>query len=225
MKILIVEDDKELARQLHAELSEDGHETRVIGEGDSALAAALSEHWDVAILDVTLPGISGFEIVRRLREQDSGTPVIFLTARGDIADRVKGLSLGADDYLTKPFSLDELKARLVALTRRRGSVRAASPRLPAGWKLNPLLRQVTIDGETVALQPREWSLLEVFLAHQGEVLNNSFLLDRVWGVRFDPGTNVVDAALCRLRRKLDRPGSPSLVETIRGRGHVFRRDV
>jgi DNA-binding response OmpR family regulator len=134
------------------------------------------------------------------------------------------LSLGGDDYLTKPFSIYELKARMIALTRRAAKGKpAAGPLLPKGWQLNPLLRQLTVRGETLSLQPREWSLLELFLNHEGEVLTKSFLLDRVWGIQFDPGTNVVDAMVCRLRKRVDAPGEPSHVETLRGRGYIFRR--
>lgn len=225
MKLLIVEDDEELSRQLRTELTEAGYQVLVESDGNSALALAASETWDIAIFDVSLPGLSGFELVKQLRERGVDVPIIFLTARGDVSDRVTGLSLGGDDYLTKPFSMDELKARLLALTRRYGHEPPKPVLLPAGWTLNPLLRQVTVDGDTLSLQPREWSLLDVFLKHESEVLTNSFLLDLVWGIRFDPGTNVVDAAICRLRRKLDRSGRPSHVETIRGRGHIFRRHV
>lgn len=225
MKILIVEDDEELARQLRAELTEAGHSLRMERDGGAALSVALAESWDVAILDVSLPGLTGFDLVREMRDLGVTAPVIFLTARSDISDRVQGLALGGDDYLTKPFSMDELKARLLALTRRHGKEALAETQPPVGWKLDPLLRQVTVDGITVALQPREWSLLEVFLQNEGKVLTNSFLLEKVWDIRFDPGTNVVDAAMCRLRKKLDRHGKASHVETIRGRGHIFRRDV
>lgn len=225
MKLLIVEDDEELSRQLRTELTEAGHHVIVESDGNSALVAAVSGVWDLAIIDVSLPGLSGFDLVKQAREKGVTAPIIFLTARGDISDRVNGLSLGGDDYLTKPFSMDELKARLIALTRRYTAEPSKPAHLPPGWSLNPLLRQVTVDEHTVSLQPREWSLLDVFLKHEGDVLTNSFLLDLVWGIRFDPGTNVVDAALCRLRRKLDRPAKPSYIETIRGRGHIFRRHV
>ena len=130
--------------------------------------------------------------------------------------------MGADDYLTKPFSMDELKARLQALTRRYASTKPTGPDLPEGWKLDSLLREVAIDGRPIALQPREWSLLELFLKHEDEVLTNSFLLDQVWDIRFDPGTSVVNSTICRLRKKLDESGRTSYFETLRGRGHVFR---
>lgn len=225
MKVLLVEDDRELARQLAAELAADGWQVQVESAGPAAVAAALRERWDVAVLDIALPGLSGLEVLRQLRERRLEMPVIFLTAKTDVEDRVRGLAMGGDDYLTKPFAKDELKARLHALCRRGSKSARPAPALPKGWKLDPLLRQVTIGGAAVSLQPREWSLLELFLNHEGEVLTRSFLLDRAWGIRFDPGTNVVEAVVCRLRRKLDQPGKPSHIGTLRGRGFVFRRDV
>lgn len=225
MNILLVEDDRELARQLTTDLAAERYFVRVEGGGPAALKAALHGTWDVVIMDVSLPGLSGFEIVEQMRAQAIETPVIFLTAKGDVADRVRGLSLGGDDYLTKPFSKDELKARLHALMRRYAKTKPAAVALPPGWTLNPLRREVIVDGKLVSLQPREWSLLEFFLNHDREMLTKSFLLDYVWGIHFDPGTNVVDAVVCRLRRKLDAPGKSSHIETIRGRGYVFHRDV
>jgi DNA-binding response OmpR family regulator len=195
-------------------------------DGKGGLAAALKDEWDLIVLDVMLPGIGGFEMVRKIREAGIETPVLFLSAKGEVHDRVKGLSLGADDYLVKPFSMDELKARLHALGRRRAmATTVAAQKLPQGWHLDSLLREVTTNGRSVPLQPREWSLLELFLDHEGEVLTNSFLLDRVWGIQFDPGTNVINATICRLRRKLDEAGRLTHFETIRGRGHTFRSDV
>lgn len=226
--MLLVEDDRELIRQLSADLLEDRCKVQVEQSGPAALQACLEGTWDVVILDVSLPGLNGFEVLEQLRRNRVETPVIFLTARGEISDRVRGLLLGADDYLTKPFSKDELKARLHAIHRRYAVAKAsgaAVPSPPRGWKLNSLLRQVTIEDMTVSLQPKEWSLLELFLSHEGQPLTKTFLLDRVWGIRFDPGTNVVDAVVCRLRSKLDQPGRPSHLRTLRGRGYVFHRDL
>jgi DNA-binding response OmpR family regulator len=224
MKLLIVEDDQELGRQLQTEMAAAGYTVHLESNGNSALKAALAGGWQLAIMDVALPGMGGFTIVERLREAGIETPVIFLTARGEVVDRVRGLSLGADDYLTKPFSMEELKARMQVLLRRHAKLKAAEgPPLPAGWVIQPLLRQVEIQGRVVALQPREWSALELFLTHEGEVLTKTFLLDRVWGIRFDPGTNVVDAMVFRLRKKLDVVDKPSHFETLRGRGYIFHR--
>jgi len=226
-RIMVVEDDAELLRQIEAAFADEGYDVRTSSHGSSALELALTnrETWDLAILDVSLPGKSGFDIVLELREAGLSQPVIFLTAKSDVSDRIQGLLLGADDYLSKPFSIDELKARVHALLRRRSSYAAAPdpPGLPDGWSINSVLRQLRVREETVTLQPREWSLLELFLHNQGRILTKSFLLDKVWDVRFDPGTNVVDAMVCRLRRKLDPPDAPSHIETVRGRGYVFHR--
>lgn len=225
MNLLLIEDDAELIRQLSAELQRSGDEVTVESNGKAGLEAALRGGWDIVILDVSLPELSGFDIVTGLRAAKIDAPVLFLSARGDVNDRVKGLSLGGDDYLTKPFAMDELRARLMALGRRRGSASTPSAAIPEGWELDSLRREVTVRGQVVALQPREWSLLELFLDHDGEVLTNSFLLDQVWGIRFDPGTNVVNSTISRLRRKLDAPGGPTHFETMRGRGHAFRSHV
>jgi two-component system OmpR family response regulator len=225
MNLLLIEDDAELIRQLTAELEKNGDHVTVETNGKSGLESALRGGWDIIILDVSLPEISGFEIVEELRAASSNLPVLFLSARGDVNDRVKGLSLGGDDYLTKPFAIDELRARLTALGRRRGARVTRSTTIPTGWVLDSLRREVRVFGQIVALQPREWSLLELFLEHEGEVLTNSFLLERVWGICFDPGTNVVNTAICRLRRKLDAPGGSTHFETMRGRGHAFRSHV
>lgn len=221
MNLLLVEDDLELVRQLSAGLEEHGYRVTAESGGQRGLEAACSGGWDLVILDVSLPEISGLEIVAAMRSAGVESPVLFLSAKGEVHDRVAGLSLGADDYLVKPFSMDELVARLAALSRRR---RDAVPtvKVPAGWKLDALRREVLIRGESIPLQPREWSLLNLFMEQEGKVLANSFLLDQVWGIRFDPGTNVVNATISRLRRKLDEPGKASHFETLRGRGHTFR---
>jgi two-component system, OmpR family, response regulator len=225
MNLLLIEDDAELIRQLSSELERSGDEVTVESNGRSGLEAALRGGWDIIILDVSLPEMSGFDIILELRAATIDVPVLFLSAKGDVNDRVRGLSLGGDDYLTKPYAIDELRARLGALGRRRGNPVSASGAVPDGWVLDSLKREVTVFGQVVALQPREWSLLELFLEHDGEVLTNSFLLERVWGICFDPGTNVVNTTISRLRRKLDAPGRPTHFETMRGRGHAFKSHV
>lgn len=225
MEVLLVEDDRPLAFRVMEELGADGHRVHAEHTGPGALEAARRGGWGVIVLDVGLPGLNGFEILSRLRSEASEVPVIFLSALSEVADRVRGLLLGGDDYLTKPFAMDELKARLRVVDRRQGQRGQVSCKAPRGWELHPLLREVTLHGARVTLQPREWSLLELFLRHPGEVLTKSFILERAWGIRFDPGTNVVDAVVCRLRRKLDRPDQPSRIGTLRGRGYVFHPDA
>ncbi|MBL9116589.1 MAG: response regulator transcription factor [Verrucomicrobiaceae bacterium] len=226
MKLLVVEDDVELARQLEAELRAEGHLVTVKSDGIEAGREALKLGWDVIVMDVQLPSATGFQIIEVMRRKKIETPVIFLTARGDVKDRVRGLSLGGDDYMVKPFAIDELKARIHALSRRSSPGKAEDyAQLPAGWKINAFPRRLSINGQDVALAPREWSLLDLFLSHPGQIMTKNFLLDRVWGIQFDPGTNVVDSMICRLRKKVDPPGRSSHVETVRGRGYRFQRDV
>ncbi len=226
MTILFAEDDPELARQVVTAMRLQGHAITLCTNGKQALSLALNREWDVILMDVSMPGMDGFEVVKRIRSQGVVAPVIFITARADVADRVEGLAIGGDDYLTKPFAMAELAARVDALHRRFKRAPAAiasSPLTPRGWRLDSVKRSVSIDGKAVELQPREWSLLDVFLNNEGRVLTKSYLLDEVWNIRFDPGTNVVDAAVFRLRKKLDPAEGPSHIETRRGEGYVFHR--
>lgn len=226
MTILFAEDDPELARQVVTAMRLQGHAITLCTNGKQALSLALNREWDVILMDVSMPGMDGFEVVKRIRSQGVVAPVIFITARADVADRVEGLAIGGDDYLTKPFAMAELAARVDALHRRfkrAPAATASSPLTPRGWRLDSVKRSVSIDGKAVELQPREWSLLDVFLNNEGRVLTKSYLLDEVWNIRFDPGTNVVDAAVFRLRKKLDPVEGPSHIETRRGEGYVFHR--
>jgi DNA-binding response OmpR family regulator len=226
MTLLLAEDDPELSRQLVAVLRTANHAVTACTSGTQALSLATNRDWDAILMDVSMPGMDGFEVVKRMRAGGLMSPVIFLTARAEVADRVHGLEVGGDDYLTKPFAMAELMARLSALHRRFKRMPAAAasgPALPKGWRLDAVKRLVQVNDKTVDLQPREWSLLDVFLNNEGKVLTKSYLLDEVWNVRFDPGTNVVDAAVFRLRRKLDPEDGPSHIETRRGEGYVFHR--
>lgn len=222
MRLLLVEDDVELSRQISLWLNEAGHQCVVCERGGHGLRALESGTFDAAILDIGLPDMDGFQLLERMRAAGLRLPVIFLSARGDVSDRVRGLKAGGDDYLTKPFAVEELLARIEALARRASASGAEGARRGFGkWVMDSPRRQLRSDGERVELQPREWGLVEVLLAHEGRVLSKRFLLERVWDIRFDPGTNVVDAMVCRLRRKIDTPGRPSHIETIRGKGYVF----
>jgi DNA-binding response OmpR family regulator len=178
--------------------------------------------FDGVILDIGLPDMDGFAVLERIRREGWRVPVIFLSARGEVTDRVRGLKAGGDDYLTKPFAVAELLARLEVVQRRTEAGAAAEEARRFGkWVIDPLRRRLLSDTESVDLQPREYTLIEVLRAHEGRVLTKRFLLENVWDIRFDPGTNVVDAMICRLRRKIDSPGRPSHIETIRGKGYVF----
>ncbi|MBX7210104.1 MAG: response regulator transcription factor [Verrucomicrobiaceae bacterium] len=221
MTILLAEDDPELSRMVGAWLRNAGHLVTCESEGTAALRTAQLQTFDSVILDVNLPGIDGFEIVKKMREQGEMTPVLFLTARDSVTDRVRGLSSGGDDYLTKPFALEELAARLEAL-HRRSQQAAGGQRKIGEWMLDPRKRRLKKGNDAIDLQPRECALLELLLDHEGRTLTKKFLLDKVWDIRFDPGTNVVDAMICRLRRKLDVPGHQTCIQTIRGKGYVFK---
>jgi DNA-binding response OmpR family regulator len=222
MHLLLVEDDPELARQTTIWLSEAGHSCTWREKGGAALIALGTEAFDAVILDVGLPDMDGFTVVEQMRARGFGLPVLFLTARDNVTDRVRGLKAGGDDYVTKPFAVEELMARLEALQRRSGITPATSARTLGKWTLDPIKRRLRHENESVELQPREWMLLEVLLANEGRILTKKFLLEKVWDIRFDPGTNVVDAMICRLRRKIDAPGVPSHLQTVRGKGYVLQ---
>jgi DNA-binding response OmpR family regulator len=223
MHYLLVEDDPELARQTGLWLGEAGHTSAWRKKGAAALALLAQEAFAAVILDVGLPDMDGFTVVEQMRARGFGLPVLFLTARDNVTDRVRGLRAGGDDYMTKPFAVEELLARLEALQRRSGIAPVPPPSRTLGrWTLDPLKRRLRCDNEVIDLQPREWTLLEVMLANEGHTLTKKFLLEKVWDIQFDPGTNVVDAMICRLRRKIDTPGQPSHLQTVRGKGYVFK---
>lgn len=223
MHLLLVEDDTELARQTLLWLREAGHSCTHCERGGLALRLLAQEAFDAVILDVGLPDMDGFTVVEQMRVRGFGIPVLFLTARDNVTDRVRGLKAGGDDYVTKPFAVEELLARLEALQRRAaGSAAAPATRHLGKWTLDPIQRRLVHADEKMELQPREWTLLEVLLANEGRTLTKKFLLEKVWDIQFDPGTNVVDAMICRLRRKIDTPGQPSHLQTVRGKGYVFK---
>lgn len=221
MNLLLVEDDPELGRQVTGLMQDAGHGLQWETEAEAALPTLQKQSCDVVILDVGLPGMNGFTLMERLRRQGVRTPVLFLTARADISDRVRGLAAGGDDYLTKPFAVAELLARVEALHRRANN-HAPTHRRLGKCRLDLMKRRVICGGESIELQPREWRLLEVLMNHEHRVLPKKFLLEQVWDIHFDPGTNVVDAMICRLRRKLETPGCGIQIETIRGKGYVFK---
>jgi len=222
MHLLLVEDDPELGRQMTAWMAEAGHSLHWVELGQAALDWLKANACDAVILDVGLPDMDGFAVVETLRGHGMQTPVLILTARAGVPDRVRGLAAGGDDYLTKPFAAEELLARLDALHRRAAHAQTDRRRV-GNSSLDAVKRRVTCGGETVDLQPREWTLLEVLMRHEGRIVPKQFLLEQVWDIRFDPGTNVVDAMICRLRRKLETAGSDIQIETIRGKGYAYQK--
>lgn len=224
MELLLVEDDHKIAAFLERGLTEQGYRVHHCNRAEDAADRALEQAPDVAIVDVMLPGQDGLSLVQEWRGQGVDFPILLLSARRSIDDRVQGLRLGGDDYLTKPFAFSELLARLEALLRRHQPAPANSLLQLADLRLDPLRKQVWRGEQKLALQPRELVLLELLLRHQGRVLSRTQILERVWDYRFDPQTNVVDVLVCRLRHKIDKDRPQKLLHTLRGIGYVLRTD-
>jgi len=217
-----VEDEVRMAGVLQRALKEEGHAVDVAGDGPQGLWLATENQYAAIVLDVMLPGMDGFELCRRLRESGAWAPVLMLTARDGVTDRVRGLDAGADDYLVKPFSLMELAARLRALARRDGRVR--TPVLIEGdLRLDPAAKRAWRAGTELHLSPKEYSLLEFFLRHPGQVLTRSQIIEAVWDFAYDGGSNVVDQYVNYLRRKIDGPFGRRDLETVRGMGYRLRQ--
>jgi DNA-binding response OmpR family regulator len=224
MRILVVEDDKKVASFLEQGLREDGYLVDVAHDGvDGALKAHVHDY-DVLILDVMLPKKSGYEIVGELRREGKKVPILLLTARDASGEIVRGLDSGADDYLTKPFSFDVLLARVRALIRRGGAQRLEQLRY-ADLELDRIHHQATRGGRDLKLTAKEFQLLEYFLLHAGEVVRRTQLLEKVWDLRFDPMSNVVDVHVAKLRHKLRAEGEDPLIHTIRGVGYVLSEEA
>jgi two-component system OmpR family response regulator len=224
MRILVVEDEVKMARLIRRGLREEGMAVDVTGRGEDALWMAGSTDYDAIVLDVMLPGIDGFETCRRLRSDSVWSPVLMLTARDAVEDRVAGLDRGADDYLIKPFSFAELLARLRALARRGPMERPVV--LEVGdLRLDPATRQVWRGESEIALSTKEFSLLEAFMRRPGEVLSRFQLLEHAWDYQYENRSNVVDVYVRYLRNKIDRPFGVDSIETVRGAGYRLRRDA
>jgi two-component system OmpR family response regulator len=223
MRILVVEDDKDVASFVVKGLREAGHTVEHADNGREGLFLAASENFDAIILDRMLPGgIDGLRLLETLRGQDNSTPVLFLSALGQVDDRVKGLKAGGDDYLTKPFAFAELLARVEALTRR-GKGDGPATRLGVGdLEMDLLSRSVRRGEQKIDLQPREFRLLEYLMRHAGQVVTRTMLLEGVWDYHFDPQTNVIDVHISRLRQKIDKPFEQALLHTVRNAGYMLR---
>jgi two-component system copper resistance phosphate regulon response regulator CusR len=221
MKILVVEDEAKTGDYLKQGLSEAGFVVDLARDGLDGLHLALSEAYDLAVLDVMLPGIDGWQVLQGIRKAGKEMPVLFLTARDAVDDRVKGLELGADDYLVKPFAFAELLARVRTLLRRGGKAKEADTLRVADLELDLLRRRVVRAGQKIDLTSKEFALLELLLRRQGEVLPRSLIASQVWDMNFDSDTNVIEVAIRRLRAKVDDGFEPKLINTVRGMGYVL----
>ena len=221
MRILVVEDERKVAAFIRQGLVEEGHAVEVVPDGAEALdAIAVGPAYDLVVLDVMLPKRDGFSVLKTLRDQRVQTPVLLLTARDTVADKVTGLDLGADDYLAKPFAFEEFLARVRALLRR-GRARGEPVLRLADLSLDPATRAVTRGGRRIALTSREHALLEYFLRNPGRVLTRPMITQHVWGMDFDPESNIVDVYVGYLRRKIDGDGEARLLHTVRGAGYTL----
>lgn len=222
MRLLVLEDDKTLGPWIEKGLREAGHVVDLFVDGKDAIVAAMAQDYDVLVLDRMVPGLDGLAVLKSLRQARVTAPAIFLTALGEVEDRVEGLRAGGDDYLIKPFAFSELLARVDVLSRRQGAAEAQSPELVAGDIVIDLhKRTCRRQGQSIDLNPKEFLLLEVFMRSEGRVQTRTMLLERVWDMNFDPTTSVVETHISRLRRKIERPFGDTVLRTIRGAGYVF----
>jgi DNA-binding response OmpR family regulator len=222
MRALLVEDDAVLAEFVGGGLREAGFVVDHESDGASGLSAALNRDYDVALIDLMLPGRDGLAIIDEMRKRRVTTPVLILSAKRSVDDRVRGLQAGGDDYLTKPFAFAELLARVQALVRRSTQPAATTTLTLEDLEVDLLTRRVTRAGQELDLRPREFSLLEYLMRNAGKVVSKTMILSHVWGYQFDPQTNVVDVLVSRLREKLDRPFGRPLLHTVRGVGYVLK---
>jgi len=227
-RVLVIEDDKDIARLLELHLRDEGYAVTVVPDGKSGLQQALEKPYDIIILDLILPGMDGLEVCRRIRTGPNYTPVLMLTARSTDVDRILGLEMGADDYLTKPFNVRELLARVKALLRRVEALRGKDPLAPktmiraGSLTIDPEKHKVTVEGEPVHLTAREFELLLEFARHPGRAYTRGQLLDKVWGYSYQGYEHTVNSHINRLREKIERnPASPRYILTIRGIGYQF----
>jgi two-component system OmpR family response regulator len=220
LRVLLVEDDDKTAHYVETGLAEAGHVVDVIRDGRDGVTQAMSQDYDVVILDRMLPFLDGLSVARTLRASGSGAPILFLTALGSINERVEGLDIG-DDYLVKPFAFSELLARVNALGRRPALKDRADKLHVADLELDLATRTVTRAGKRIELQQREFTLLEFLVQNKGRIVTRTMLLERVWDLHFDPKTSVVETHISRLRSKVDRPFPRQLIQTVRGTGYLI----
>ena len=222
MRILLVEDDGKIASFIVKGLKAEGFAVDHAADGEDGLHLALTEPYDAAIIDLMLPKLDGLSLIEQMRREKIRTPVIILSARGSVDDRVKGLHTGGDDYLTKPFAFSELLARVQALIRRSTDVSEPTKLMVADVTVNIVTREVVRAGKTIELQPLEFSLLEYLMRNTGRVVSKTMIMEHVWDYYFDPQTNVVESRIYKLREKIDKDYSNKLIHTVRGVGYVLK---
>ena len=224
MRVLLVEDDQKIASFIVKGLKAEGFAVDHAADGEDGLHLALTEPYDAAIIDIMLPSVDGLKLIENLRREKLNTPVIILSAKGEVDDRVKGLQTGADDYLAKPFAFSELLARLQALIRRSSDVSEPTKLTVADISMNLISREVVRAGKKIDLQPLEFSLLEYLLRNAGRVVSKTMIMEHVWDYYFDPQTNVVESRIYKLREKIDKGFSSKLILTVRGVGYVLKEN-
>jgi two-component system OmpR family response regulator len=224
MRVLLVEDDSKIASIIIKGLKAEGFAVDHEDNGEDGLHMALTEPYDAAVIDIMLPKRDGLSLVENIRREKLKTPIIILSAKGEVDDRVKGLQTGADDYLTKPFAFSELLARLQALIRRSSDVAEPTKLKVGDISMNLITREVVRAGQKVDLQPLEFSLLEYLLRNAGRVVSKTMIMEHVWDYYFDPQTNVVESRIYKLREKIDKGFSTKMIHTVRGVGYVLKED-
>jgi len=222
MRILLVEDDEKIASFIIKGFKAEGFAADHAADGEDGLHMALTEPYDAAIIDIMLPKLDGLTLIEQMRREKIKTPVIILSARGSVDDRVKGLQTGGDDYLTKPFAFSELLARVQALIRRSSDVSEPTKLVVGDVTVDLITREVIRDGKTIDLQPLEFSLLEYLMRNAGRVVSKTMIMEHVWDYYFDPQTNVVESRIYKLREKIDKGFANKMIHTVRGVGYVFK---
>ncbi len=225
MRLLLVEDDEKIASFIIKGFKAEGFAVDHAGDGENGLHLALTEPYDAAIIDIMLPKLNGLTLIGQMRREKIKTPVIVLSARGEVDDRVKGLQTGGDDYLTKPFAFSELLARVQALIRRSTHVSEPTKLVAGEISMNLITREVVRAGQKIDLQPLEFSLLEYLMRNAGRVVSKTMIMEHVWDYYFDPQTNVVESRIYKLREKIDKGFSTRMIHTVRGVGYVLKEET
>lgn len=221
MNILLIEDDAKTADFIARGFTQSGFSVTAVDNGIAGLEKLQAENFDIAVVDVMLPGMDGISVVRQARQGGCLTPVIFLSAKGSVEDKISGLQAGGDDYLSKPFSFSELQARILAMLRRAQTLVQPTQLTVADLTIDLLTRKVSRAGKRIELQPQEYSLLEYLMKNTGKIVSRTMILEHVWEYNFDPQTNIVETRLCRLREKIDKEFERKLIRTVRGFGYVL----